>query len=187
MKAFLREMLTTFILAAVIVFGLQLTVQHSVVVSSSMEPSLQVGQHLIINRIVYKFQEPERGDIIVFHSPVNQQDDYIKRLIGLAGESVEIKNGTVYIHTEDSNILPLKENYIIRKARQSFTGETIPENEYFFLGDNRNNSSDSRNGWTLARQHIIGKAWLSIWPPERWGLVANYPLQEQISSPGNNK
>ena len=186
MKAFLREMLTIFILAVVIALGLQVTVQHSVVVSQSMAPNLQVGQHLIINKVVYKFHEPKRGDIIVFHSPVNQQDDYIKRLIGLSGESIEIKNGTVYIRTKDGSILPLNESYISKKARQSFAGETIPENEYFVLGDNRNNSSDSRSGWTLPQQDIVGKAWLSIWPPEEWGLVANYPLQEQIANATDN-
>ncbi len=182
MRVFLRDTLTTLIIAVVIFLLLQGTVKHSVVVSSSMEPSLQAGQHLLINRLAYKFHNPERGDVIVFHPPGNQKDDYIKRIIGLSGESVEIKEGTVYIHKEDGEVLPLDEPYITERASSLYKGGIIPENEYFVLGDNRNNSNDSRSGWTFPRQNIIGKAWLSIWPLDRWGLAANYPLQKQIES-----
>ncbi len=188
MKTFLRDALTTLILAVVIFFGVRATVLHSVVVSPSMMPSLQVKQHLIINKVVYKFHEPERGDVIVFHPTNNQPGDYIKRIIGLPGESVEIKDGIVYIHQKDGNVLPLlDEPYVTEPAERPFKGDTIPENEYFVLGDNRNNSDDSRSGWTIPRQKIVGKAWLSIWPRDRWGLAANYPLQEQIDSLPNNK
>ena len=182
MRTFLRDTLTTLILAAVIFFGLQFTIQHSVVISPSMVPSLQVKQHLIINKVVYKFHEPERGDVIVFHPVNSQQGDFIKRIIGLPGESVEIKEGTVYIHKKDGSVFPLDEPYVTDQAKYPFEGDTIPENEYFVLGDNRNNSDDSRSGWTLPRQNIVGKAWLSIWPRDRWGLAPNYPLQEQIDS-----
>ncbi|MFC1864432.1 signal peptidase I [Chloroflexota bacterium] len=187
MRAFLQDTLTTLILAAVIFFGLKATVEHSVVVSPSMEPSIPVGQHLFINKIVYNFHEPERGDIALFHPPHNKQYDFIKRIIGLPGESVEIKEGIVYIHKEDGNVLPLDEPYITDPARYPFKGDILPENAYFVLGDNRNNSGDSRDGWTVPRQNIIGKAWLSIWPPAKWGLAANYPLQKQIDSSMNSK
>jgi len=145
-----------------------------------MEPSLEEGQRLIINKIVYKLHPPERGDIVVFHPPGNQhqQDDYIKRIIGLPNESVEIRDGTVYIHKDDSSILALDEPYITDPARRYFKGTIIGEDEYFVLGDHRNNSSDSRGGWTVPRQDIVGKAWLSIWPPGKWRLAPNYPLQE---------
>jgi len=83
-----------------------------------------------------------------------------------------------YSFKEDGTALPSDEPYVTEPARQPFTGDTIPENEYFVLGDNRNNSSDSRNDWTLPRQNIIGKTWLSIWPPDKWGVVASYPSQE---------
>jgi len=147
-----------------------------------MYPSFHDGQQLLVNKVVYRFHEPERGDVIIFHPPNNEQGDYIKRIIGLPGESVEIGEGIVYIHKEDGTVLPLDEPYIAEAVRLPFKGEKIPENEYFVLGDNRNNSSDSRNEWTLPRQNIIGKAWLSIWPPDKWGLAANYPVQEQIDS-----
>ena len=182
MRSFVRDTLVTLIIAVVIFLLLQTTVKHSVVVSPSMEPSLQAGQHLLINKLAYKFHNPERGDLIVFHPPGNQQGDYIKRIIGLSGESVEIKEGTVYIHKEDGEVFALDEPYVTERARLTFKGDEIPENEYFVLGDNRNNSSDSRNGWTFPRQNIVGKAWLSIWPLDKWGLAANYPLQEQIES-----
>jgi len=180
MKAFLREILVTLILAIAIFFTLQATVQSFIIVGNSMEPGLHQGQRLLINKVAYAFGEPERGDIIVF-KPDNRQVDYIKRIIGLPGESVEIKQGTVYIHKENGDVLPLDEPYIKEAPRRPFNGDTIPENEYFVLGDNRNSSNDSRNNWTVGREDIIGKAWLSVWPPGEWGLVPNYPLQEQLA------
>jgi len=150
-----------------------------------MNPNFHNRQILLVNKVVYKFHEPERGDVVIFHPPGNRQGDYIKRIIGLPGESIEIKEGIVYIHKEGGNMLPLDEPYITEPARNAFKIVKIPENEYFVLGDNRNNSSDSRNGWTLPRQDIIGKAWLSIWRPEWWGLAANYSFQEQIDNSMN--
>ena len=185
MSIFFREILTTLILALVIFLGLQTTVQRFVIDGPSMMPNFHDGQQLLVNKAVYKLHEPERGDVVIFHPPYRQEGDLIKRIIGLPGESIEIKEGTVYIHQEGGNALPLDEPYITEAARQSFKVVTIPVNSYFVLGDNRNNSNDSRSGWTLPRQNIIGKAWLSIWPSDEWGLAANYPLQKQIDSPAN--
>ncbi|MBA7677257.1 Signal peptidase I T [subsurface metagenome] len=148
--------------------------QKFVVDGPSMNSSFHDGQQLLVSKVVYKFHEPERGDVIIFHPPYNEKEEYIKRVIGLPGESVEITEGTVYVHKKDGTTLPLDEPYVTKSARLSFKGDTIPENKYFVLGDNRNNSSDSRNGWTVPFQNIIGKVWLSVWPPERWGLVVNY-------------
>ncbi len=180
MKTFLRDFLTTFVLAAIIFFLLNIVivVPPSIVISGSMEPTLEIGQRLIIGKIAYTLHQPRRGDIITFHPPDNQHGDYIKRIIGLPGESVEIKNGIVYIHKENGNVLTLDEPYITNPARDSFRGGTIPKNGYFVLGDNRNNSGDSRQGWTVPRENIIGKAWLTIWPPGRWGLAPNCRLPE---------
>jgi len=181
MRGFLREALIIVIVAAAVFAVSRTAVQSFVVVGASMEPSFEEGQRLIINKAIYHFREPQRGDVIVFHPPHNQPD-YIKRIIALPGESVEIKEGTVYIHTEDGDVFPLDEPYIKEAPSHPFEGDTIPENEYFVLGDNRNNSNDSRNDWTVERQDIIGKAWLSIWPPSEWGLAPNYPLQQQLAS-----
>ncbi len=177
MKTFLREILVTLILAIVIFFTLQATVQSFIVVGSSMEPGLHAGQRLLINKVVYSFHEPERGDIIVFHPPDNRQVDYIKRIIALPGDTVEVKEETIYVNGSQLN-----EPYIKEPPKYTIHEQKIAGSEYFVLGDNRNNSNDSHNGWTVTRQKIIGKAWLSIWPPNEWGLVPNYPLQEQLVS-----
>ena len=183
MKSLLRDIFIPIILAIVIFFSLHTILPNYVVVSSSMEPSLQAGQHLLINRAVYHFHEPERGDIIAFYPNGNRKAvPFIKRIIGLPGESVEIKQGKVYIHKENGSVLPLDEPYIKESPNHDFKGNTIPKNEYFVLGDNRNNSNDSRNGWMVKRRDIIGKAWLRIWPLGEWGTVVNYPLDEQLTS-----
>jgi len=179
MKAFFRDTLAILLIAVLIFFGLQFTVQSFVIDGPSMNPNFHSGQRLIINKVIYKFHEPERGDVVVLHSPNRQQGNLIKRIIGLPGEYVEITDGVVYIYKEDSNVLPLDEPYTAEKAEYDYTKRRIPENEYFVLGDNRNNSSDSRHGWTLPHQNIVGKVWLSIWPPDEWGLVANYPALYQ--------
>jgi len=177
MRTFLREVLITVIIALVIFLLLHATVQSFVVVGSSMEPNSQNGERLVTNKLVYKFHEPERGEVIVFHPPNNQRTDYIKRVIATPGDSVEVKNGAVYV-----NGTKLNEPYIKEPPTYTLTERKIPENEYFVLGDNRNNSNDSHNGWTVPRQNIIGKAWLVFWPPNEWGLVHHYPLQEQPAS-----
>ena len=177
MKHLLRDILVPIILAIAIFFILQAIIPSFVVISPSMEPGLQVNQRLLVNKVVYNFHEPERGDIITFYPNGDREAvPFIKRIIGLPGESVEIKQGIVYIHKENGDILTLEEPYIEKAPSHSFEGATIPEDEYFVLGDNRNNSSDSRTGWTVNRKDIIGKAWLSIWPPQEWGLAPNYSL-----------
>ena len=178
MKIFSRDILITLIAAAVIFFGLQATVGSFIVDGPSMLPNFQNGQRILVNKAVYRFfHEPERGDVIILRPPNNPHGDYIKRIIGLPGESVEIKEGIVYIHTTDGQVVPLDEPYIAETAKDPFNGETIPENEYFVLGDNRINSADSRNNWTVPGQNIIGKAWLTAWPPAKWGLAANHSYE----------
>lgn len=179
MKTFLRDTVMTLIIAAVIFFGLQAVVQSFVIDGPSMTPNFHNGQRILINKVVYRLHEPERGDVVIFHSPNGRQDDYIKRIIGLPGESVEIREGTVYIRKEDNNKLPLDEPYITEPAKKAFRGNIIPDNEYFVLGDNRGNSNDSRLNWTLPRQNIIGKVWLSIWPPDTWDLMSGYTYREE--------
>ena len=185
MKNFLRDGLITLTIAVVIFLGLQITIQKFVVYGPSMNPSFDNGELLLVNKVVYKFHEPERGDVIIFHPPVEANGDYIKRIIGLPNETVQIEDGVVFIH-KDGEVFPLDEPYIAEPTMGDFNGVTISPDEYFVLGDNRNNSSDSRSGWTLPRQNIIGKVWLSIWPPGNWGLAANYSFQGQISSIGSN-
>jgi len=177
MKAFFREILITLILAVAIFFVIQFTLQTFVVVGTSMQPSFQNGQRLVVNKAVYKFSEPERGDVIIFEPPTKSQADYIKRIIALPGDTVEIKNEAVYVNGSE-----LDEPYIKKSPGYTIDEQEIPGDAYFVLGDNRGNSNDSHNGWVVPRQNIVGKAWLSIWPPDKWWLVPNYPLQKQLAS-----
>lgn len=182
MRVFLRDALGTIIGAIVIFLLLQVTFQSSIIVGSSMEPNFEDGQRLLVNKAVYHFHEPERGDVIVFNPPHTQQGDFIKRIIGLPDESVEIKEGTVYIYKNDEVLSLGEQAYIKDPPHYTFSQKEIPENNYFVLGDNRDNSNDSHHGWTVAREEIIGKAWLLIWPPDKWGLVPNHSPQEQPDS-----
>ncbi len=148
-----------------------------------MEPSLQDRQQLLINKVVYYFHEPERGDIIILHPPPPyspKATPFIKRIIALPGDTIEVKNRAVYVNSSK-----LDEPYIKEPPAYNFQQKKIPENEYFVLGDNRNNTNDSHNGWTVPRQNIIGKAWVSIWPPGEWSLILNYSLNEQLASSGS--
>jgi signal peptidase I len=142
-----------------------------------MEPQFHEGDRLLVNKVVYHFGEPKRGDVIILHPPSDPKAVYIKRIIALPGDTVEVKGGAVYV-----NGTKLDEPYIKEPPAYTLHKEIIPENEYFVLGDNRNNANDSHNGWTVPRQNIIGKAWLIFWPPGEWGLVTHYPLQEQLAS-----
>ena len=178
MRYLLREILGTIILAIVIFILLQTTVKSFIVDGLSMEDSVHDGQRLLIinDEIAYAFDEPERGDVIVFHPPGNRRGDYIKRIIGLPGDTVEIKMGSVYV-----NGTKLEEPYIKDPPNYTYPLTKVPEDNYFVLGDNRNVSNDSHSGWMLPRQNIIGKVWLSIWPPDIWGIVPKYSLSEQLA------
>jgi signal peptidase I len=135
----------------------------------SMETNLHDGQFLIVNKLVYYLHPPQRGDVVVFHSPESPRKDFIKRVIGLPGEEVEMIDGTVYVDG-----VPLQEVYITDPGSRSWGPEVVGEFEYFVLGDNRNNSSDSRSWGMLDGNAIIGKAWISYWPPSTLGPVPHY-------------
>jgi len=134
-----------------------------------MEPNLHDGQYLIINKFVYYLHPPERGDIVVFHYPKNPRRDFIKRVIGLPGEKVEIKGKRLFINGEE-----LEEPYTLHTGNYTWGPQRLGEDEYFVLGDNRNSSSDSHNWGSLPGDAIIGKAWISYWPPKYLGLVPHY-------------
>jgi signal peptidase I len=131
----------------------------------SMEPTLQTGEYVIVNKISYRLGEPERGDIIVFHFPRLPEQEYIKRIIGLPGDEIQIREGHVTV-----NGVVLNEPYI--KADPSYRGNwTVPDDSLFVLGDNRNNSSDSHNWGWVPMDFVIGKAVFVYWPPTEWGVI----------------
>lgn len=141
---------------------------NSTVPSGSMEPTIMTGSRMLGLRLSYTFSEPERGDIIVFKYPDDTSQNFVKRIIGLPGETVEIKDGCVYI---DGEIL--EEDYLTVVTEGDFGPYEVPEGCYFVLGDNRNNSHDSRY-WTntyVPEEYIIGKALLCYWPLSNIGLL----------------
>jgi signal peptidase I len=170
----LREVVITVIIAAAVFALLRLTVQSYTVVMSSMEPTFQEGDCIMVSKVSYRSSGPQRGDVIIFNPPVDSQFPFIKRVIGLPGDIVEIKDGSVSI-----NGTPLDEDeYISAQPNYTMSATQVPENEYFVLGDNRNNSTDSSQGWTVPRNNIIGKAWFVYWPPSKLGGVKHFRYPE---------
>lgn len=197
---FLRELVETLVLAILIFVVVQTSLQSFQIQFESMKPSLLPGQRLLVNKLLYfhfswgrvtkhiplvqkegdvafLFHPPRRGDIIIFEPPLPSASDYVKRVIGLPGEKVEIKEGKVYIDDQ-----PLNEPYIADAPRYTMPPETVPQGYYFVLGDNRNNSSDSHSWGFVPLNNIVGKAWVSFWPLERWGWAPNYSFAHSCSS-----
>lgn len=171
----LREVGETIILTLIIFFLIQTVVRNFRVVGTSMVNNLHNGQYLIIDKISYNpllmeyldIGGPQRGDIIVFKPPGNPNEDYVKRIIGLAGEEVNVINGQVFINGEplDEPFEPVPGTYTMPNPL------IVPEGQIFVLGDNRNNSNDSHNWGPLPVENIVGRAWISYWPPDQWGTI----------------
>jgi signal peptidase I len=164
-KRFILDILETVILAVILYFGINAISARVRVDGLSMNPTLQHGEYVLVSRLAYRTGEPERGDIIVFSFPVDQKQDLIKRVIGLPGETVNIRNGEVLI-----NGVKLEEPYIAQSPVYNGTW-TVGAGELFVLGDNRNDSKDSHQWGLLPIENIIGKALLIYWPPPEWKLI----------------
>ncbi len=135
--------------------------------SGSMEPTLQINDYIFASKLHYRFQEPERGDIIVFRYPKDPKRYFVKRLIAIGGETVAIRNSLLYIDGEQ-----VPEDYLPPGLEFSDFGTIdVPEGYYFMLGDNRNNSSDSREWGFVPRNLIVGKEIFIYWPPGRIGVA----------------
>lgn len=136
--------------------------------SASMENTLRKGDLLIADKLSFKIlhKEPKRGEIIIFQYPENRKQDYIKRTIGLPGDTVEVRHGVVYINGE-----ALKEDYIKERPDHDFGPKIIPADHFFMMGDNRNHSSDSRVWGDVPRSYLEGRALFVFWPPMRMGTV----------------
>jgi signal peptidase I len=204
LKSTIRDVVETLVLTAVIFLLVRAVVQNFKVEGRSMEPTLHNGQYLVINKAVYwhldadlvdkvlpgavtdsarrdgavfLFGEPTRGDIVVFRYPRDPSRDFIKRVIALPGDTVEIRQGKVYVNSDY-----VDEAYINETANYSWSPHRMSEGEYFVLGDNRNNSSDSHVWGPVPRDNIIGKAWVSYWPVDQLGLLSkNQALAKQTS------
>ncbi len=162
----LREIVETVVLTLVIFLLVRTVIQNFRVEGMSMEPNFHDGQFLLINKLAYRLGEPARGDVIVFRYPLDPSRDFIKRVIGLPGETVEIRNGQVLINNQ-----PISDPATVNNANYNMAPVTLGPEEMFVLGDNRPNSSDSHSWGTLPTDHVIGKVVLSYWPPSDWGLI----------------
>lgn len=204
-----RELVETVVLALLIFFAVKAVIQNFRVEGASMEPSMHNNQYLLVNKALYYrvdfdrvhqflpfvpgdgedqerhlFRAPRRGDVIVFRFPLDPQRDFIKRVIGVPGDTVEVRDNIVYI-----NGSPLTEDYITSAPNYTYGPKTVPEGAYFVLGDNRNNSFDS-HAWCNGRENvqncdfvpeenIIGQAWVSYWPFDDLGFINNKSLKPQ--------
>ena len=162
---FLIDVLETLVLSVLLFLAINAISARIRVDGSSMEPTLQSGEFVVVNRLAYKIGEPEISDVVVFHFPGEPGLEYIKRVVGLPGDSLRIADGLVYVNGE-----PLNEPYIAAKPRYSGSWN-VPEDHLFVLGDNRNNSSDSHNWGSVPLTNIIGEAFFVYWPPTDWGRV----------------
>lgn len=190
MRALIRELIETAILALLIFLALQFSVQNFRVQGPSMNPTLGEGQYLLVNKLVYlhfdprdlstllpffdlsrdtsffPFQSPRRGEVIVFRFPGDETRDFVKRVIGVPGDTVEIRQGKVFLNEEE-----VVEPYITYTDSRSMPPRQVLANTYFVLGDNRGASDDSRRWGQVPAENIIGRAWVRYWPLDAWNTL----------------
>jgi signal peptidase I len=172
--AYFAELLKITLIALTIIIPVRyFLIKPFYVNGASMEPSYHDREYLIIDEISYRFNEPERGDVVVFRYPLDPKQFFIKRIVGLPGEHVVITNGEVRIANESKpEGFVLDEYYLASDSATRGQSDVVLEaDEYFVLGDNRNASLDSRRFGPLARSQLIGRTWLRGWPPERIGVL----------------
>ena len=176
------ELTQTVVTAVILAFGIRTFVAEArYIPSSSMEPTLEINDRLIIEKMSYRFREPVRGDVVVFNptealKAQDFHDAFIKRIIGLPGETVLVREGKVYV---DGN--EITEKYIAEDPNYDYGPVEVPQGEYLVLGDNRNNSYDSHYWGFVPQDKIIGKAFVRFWPFNRLGSLDQQPLY-----PGEN-
>ncbi len=174
------EIVKTLATAFILAIGIRtLVAEARYIPSSSMEPTLEINDRLIIEKISYRFKTPQRGDVVVF-SPTdklkeqNFKDAFIKRVIGLPGETVEVRGEKVYVNGK-----ALREKYIEEAPEYTYGPVTVPQGQYLVLGDNRNNSYDSHYWGFVPRGNLIGRAIVRFWPINRLGSLDETPLYRE--------
>ncbi len=169
-RGFWRDMLETILMAVVLFLLLNAVTSRVRVYNVSMQPTLHEGNLLVVNKLAYKLGEPKRGDIIVFHYQGTVTEDYIKRVIGLPGDTIDIGGGVVRVNGQ-----AITEPYIAELPGYTGTWK-VPEGELFVLGDNRNRSSDSHDWGFVKQEWVVGKAILVYWPLDRIRVLTNMDL-----------
>jgi signal peptidase I len=173
-RALLWELIQLVLIALVTYFSINAISERIKVESISMQPSLEPGDLVIVNRLAYRLRQPQRGDIVVFEHPTNpyQGPPYIKRILGVPGDTVEVAENIVSV-----NGTPLNEPFTAEQPNYNGTWE-VPDDSLFVLGDNRNRSSDSHIWGMVPIENVIGKAVIVYWPPGHWQIVQN-PYQNE--------
>ncbi|MCL4870759.1 MAG: signal peptidase I [Anaerolineae bacterium] len=171
-----REIVETLLLTLLIFWLVNAVIGRNRIEGPSMQPNFWTGEYLISSKTSYYLDDPQRGDVIVFRHPNNSGTNLIKRVIGLPGDTVLVRDQKVYV-----NGTLLDEPYI--NSPPAYSGEWhVPTDSFFVLGDNRNNSSDSHNWNFVPRDNIIGKAMAVLWPPDKWGYVTHFRYGERSAS-----
>lgn len=172
---FFSETIKFIVIAALIVLPIRIFVAQPFIVSGdSMVPTFHGGEYLIVDEISYRFENPDRGDVVIFRFPLDTSKFFIKRIIGLPGETVQIVRGQVFIINKDNpDGLKLPENYLENKSVENFE-KKLGEDEYFVMGDNRPNSSDSRLWGPLPRDLIAGRALVRLLPLSKFGVFPGF-------------
>ena len=173
----LVELLKTLVSAGVLAIGIRACVAEArYIPSESMLPTLEINDRLIIEKISYRLRKPERGDVVVFRptdalKKQNFKEAFIKRVIGIPGDVIEVKNSKVYVNGKQ-----LTEKYIYEPPNYRYGPVEVPPGQYFVLGDNRNNSLDSHYWGFVPQENLIGRAAVRFWPPQRLGSLDPQPL-----------
>lgn len=164
---FIFDVVETLALAGILFLGINAVSARVRVDGFSMIPTLEDGEFVLVSKLNYRFGDVERGDIIVFHYPMDPEQELIKRVIGLPGDTINVQNGIVSVNGQS-----LEEPYIA--AAPAYSGEwMVPDGHLFVLGDNRNDSSDSHSWGYLPFDKVVGKAVVIYWPPPFWKLIVH--------------
>ena len=171
----MKEWVEPIIIAVVLALIIRtFVVQAFKIPTGSMRPTLIEGDRILVNKFIYKFTQPKRGDVIVFISPEDKKKDFIKRLVGLPNENIQISNGTILVNNN-----PVDEGSILKKQHYYNRGDfclegqgiKVPNDAYYVLGDNSISSRDSRYWGFMPKKYLLGKAFLIYWPPNRIKVI----------------
>ena len=199
MRAVIREIIETIILSLLLFIGIQFAVQTYQVEGASMRPTLSPGQYLLVNKIVYRhlnlataegdfrrdefaedgiifpFHPPQHGEVVIFNFPNDPSRDFVKRVIGIPGDMVEIRGGHTFVNGKQ-----IQEGYAELDDLDEMESLEVPANSYFMMGDNRKHSNDSRDWGAVPLEYIVGRAWVRYWPPHQ---IRIFPTEHPFSTP----